>query len=170
MTPKKTHPRRLTRRWLKAVTLMLGVLMGLMVAMASASALQSVSEEHSCCCDHEAMKASKHDASTSEPCEHQAAESAHAARTDQSKTSKPCKMAGPSEGCPCGIDSGDNTPVGDSVALGANTFSFAPAVAATLHPQLDLPLARAPSAVSSEWLYGQSPPEHLFLLHQTFLI
>jgi hypothetical protein len=144
---------------------MLGVLMGLTVAMASASALQSVSEEHSCCCDHEAMKASTHDASTSEPCEHQAAQSAHATRSDE-----PCKMAGPSEGCPCGIDSDDNTPVGDSVALGAHTFSFAPAVAATLHPQLDLPLARAPSAMSSEWLYGQSPPEHLYILHQTFLI
>jgi hypothetical protein len=161
MTPHILQHRFMTRRWLQAVTIMLGVLAGLTVAMTSASALQSASSGHSCCCDSSDQK-SKHEASAKTDCEHQVAKAAHA--------SNPCKMAGPSGDCQCHVDSGDNAPAGDSVALSANTFSFAPAVAATLHPQLDIPLARAPSAVSSDWLDSHSPPEHLFLLHQTFLI
>jgi hypothetical protein len=161
MMPQNSQPRLIARRWLKAVTIVMGVLVGLTVAMTSASALQSASEGHSCCCEPSSTETPKDEASTHDGCQHQKAKAEQA--------TKPCQMTAPAEGCQCHIDSDDNAPAGDTVALGAGTYSFAPAVAATLHPQLDIPLARAPSAVSSDWLYGHSPPEPLYLLHQTFL-
>lgn len=81
-----------------------------------------------------------------------------------------CTMSRSGADCPCVIEQGDGAPVDAALALGSTTYSFAPAIVGALPAQITIPQPRAPSSPRSAWLYSHSPPQPLYLRHQTFLI
>lgn|GEM_PF-4252353 len=153
MLPRPAQFPRLTRRALRVMTLFLGVWMMLVATSASAWAMMGAEVAADSCCCGEMSEKTHSDGQ--HPCE----------MAQSSDASTPA-----SADCPCVIEQGDGLPVDAALALGSTTFSFAPAIVGALPAQISIPQPRAPSAPRSAWLYSHSPPQPLYLRHQTFLI
>lgn len=146
-------------RAFRVMTLFLGAWMMLMTASAGAWAMDGAQDE--CCCGD--MSGDMHADEDAPPCEMMRSPS-------QSRLAGDCMMSKSGEHCSCQIEQGGGAPVSDALALSSTTFSFAPAIVGALSPHISIPQPRAPSAQRSTWLFSHSPPEPLYLRHQTFLI
>lgn len=142
------------------MTLFLGAWMLLVTMSLSAWAMLSSDAADACCCTDMSEKTHL-DARHS--CQ-QVQSSAKATLAGE------CTMSRSGAHCPCVIEQGDGAPVDAALALGSTTYSFAPAIVGALPAQITIPQPRAPSSPRSAWLYSHSPPQPLYLRHQTFLI
>lgn len=152
-------------RWARFVALMVGTWALSAMLVAQGWAAEIAQENHPCCC-------APQDSSEQPEKDHSCAAGHSSDGVDTTPASHPldCHAPfGPSD-CDCSIEQDSALPSSGALSLTSSTLSFATTTAHIPHPQLRIPLARAPDIPDARWLSGPPPPQPIYILTQTLRI